>query len=140
MCLDKRQIGSGATMATVLLVEDDDQVRVLAESCLEQQGHQVWSAGTGRGAIAILKGQEDVDLLFTDIDLKGEIAAGIDLALDAKQLHPNLKVLYTTSRAVTDGMKARFVEGSAFLEKPYTVEQLTTALLVHFRINRPNHR
>jgi hypothetical protein len=32
-------------------------------------------------------------------------------------------------------MKARFVDGSAFLGKPYTVEQLATALLVHFRIN-----
>ena len=127
-------------MATVLLVEDDDQVRVLAESCLEQQGHQVLSAGTEMGAIAILKGKADVDLLFTDIDLKGELAAGIELALEAKQLHPNLAVLYTMSRAVTDGMKARFVEGSAFLEKPYTVEQLTTALLVHFRINTPNRR
>ncbi len=123
-----------------MLVEDDDQVRVLAESCLEGQGHQVLSAGTAKGAIAILKRANDVDVLFTDIDLKGEIAADIDLALDAKQLHPELRVLYTTSRAVTDGMKARFVEGSAFLEKPYTVEQLATALLVHFRINTPNHR
>lgn len=127
-------------MATVLLVEDDDQVRVLAESCLEQQGHQVLSAGTEGGAIAILKRNADVDLLFTDIDLKGEIAAGIELAVEAKHLHPNLQVLYTTSRAVTDGMKARFVEGSAFLEKPYTVEQLNTALLVYFKINTANHR
>ncbi len=93
------------------------------------------SAGTAGGAIAILKKADHVDLLFTDVDLKGEIAAGIDLAVDAKQVHPNLKVLYTTGRAITDGMKARFVEGSAFLEKPYTVEQLATALLVHFRIN-----
>jgi hypothetical protein len=36
-------------------------------------------------------------------------------------------------------MKARFVEGSASLEKPYTVEQLATALVVHFRINSVNH-
>ena len=122
-------------MATVLLVEDDDQVRVLTGSFFEQQGHRVLSAGTAGGAIAILKKTDHVDLLFTDLDLKGEIAAGIDLAVDAKQVHPNLKVLYTTSRAITDGMKARFIEGSAFLGKPYTVEQLATALLVHFRIN-----
>ncbi len=122
-------------MAIVLLVEDDDQVRVLTGSFLEQQGHRVLSAGTAGGAIAILKKTDHVDLLFTDVDLRGEIAAGIDLAVDAKQAHANLRVLYTTGRAITDGMKARFVEGSAFLEKPYTVEQLATALLVHFRIN-----
>ena len=126
-------------MATILLVEGDDQVRVLTGSFLEQQGHQVLLAGTPGGAIAILKKTDHVDLLFTDVDLKGEIAAGIDLAADAKHIHPNLKVLYTTDRALTDGMKARFVEGSAFLEKPYTIERLATALVVHFRINSVNH-
>ena len=126
-------------MATILLVEGDDQVTVLTGSFLEQRGHQLLSAGTPDGAIAILKKTHHVDLLFTDVDLKGEIAAGIDLAADAKHIHPNLKVLYTTGRALTDGMKARFVEGSAFLEKPYTVEQLATALVVHFRINSVNH-
>ena len=126
-------------MATILLVEGDDQVRVLAESFLEQRGHCVLSAGSPGGAIAILKKTEHVDLLFTDVDLKGEISAGIDLAADAKHIHPNLKVLYTTGRALTDGMKARFVEGSAFLDKPYTVEQLATALVVHIRINVVDH-
>jgi CheY-like chemotaxis protein len=125
-------------MATVLIVEDDDRVRLLAQSYLEEHGHRVLSAGTPGGAIAVLKKTDHVDVLFTDLDLKSEIAAGIDLAVDAKQLHPNLKVLYTTGRAITDGMKTRFVEGSAFLEKPYTTEQLATALLVHFRIN--HHR
>jgi DNA-binding NtrC family response regulator len=124
-------------MATIVLVEDTDQVRVLTQSYLEQDGHQVLSAGTPGGAIAILQRTEGVDLLFTDVDLKGEIAAGIDLAADAKHIHPNLKVLYTTSRAITDGMKARFIEGSAFLQKPYTVERLQHVLMAHFQI-KPN--
>jgi len=41
-------------MAVVLIVEDEDQVRVLAESYLEEQGHQVLSAGTPAGALALL--------------------------------------------------------------------------------------
>jgi len=69
-------------MATILLVEGDDQVRVLTGSFLEQQGHRLLSAGTPDGAIAILKKTEHVDLLFTDVDLKGEISAGIDLATE----------------------------------------------------------
>jgi hypothetical protein len=40
-----------------------------------------------------------------------------------------------TERNLTDGMKARFVKNSAFLPKPYTVEQLMTTLSVHFRIS-----
>ena len=73
--------------------------------------------------------------MFTNVDLKDEIAAGIELAGEAVKLRPNLKVLYTTKRSLTDGMKARFVKNSAFLAKPYTVEQLLTTPSVHFRIN-----
>ena len=81
-----------------------------------------------------------VDLLFTNVDLKGEIAAGIELAHEAVHRKPNLKVLYTTERSLTDGMKARFVKNSAFLPKPYTVEQLLTTLTVHFRISPQQRR
>ena len=109
-------------MANVLLAEDDDQVRVLAESYLEEQGHDVLSAGTAAGALALLDKTAQVDVLFTNVDLKGEIAAGIELAHEAARRKPNLKVLYTTERSLTDGMKARFVKNSAFLPKPYTVE------------------
>lgn len=52
-------------MAVVLVVEDEDQVRVLAESYLEEQGHQVLSAGTPAGALALLQQSPAVDLLFT---------------------------------------------------------------------------
>jgi hypothetical protein len=41
---------------------------------------------------------------------------------------PELKILYTSGQAVTDGMLALFVKNSAFLPKPYTVEQLGTML------------
>jgi hypothetical protein len=49
-------------------------------------------------------------------------------------------VLYTTKRSLTDGMKARFVKNSAFLPKPYTVEQLLATLSVHFRISPQQRR
>jgi DNA-binding NtrC family response regulator len=127
-------------MAVVLLVEGDDQVRVLAESYLEEQGHEVLSAGTAAGALALLEKASQVDLLFTDVDLKNEVAAGIELGQQAAKRRPNLKVLYTTDRSLTDGMKARFVKSSAFLAKPYTVEQLLTTLTVHFRISPQQRR
>jgi CheY-like chemotaxis protein len=58
-------------MAIVLVVEDEDQVRVLAESYLEEQGHEVLSADTPAGALALLRRSPAIDLLFTDLDLKG---------------------------------------------------------------------
>jgi CheY-like chemotaxis protein len=85
--------------------------------------------------IALLEKTPHVDLLFADIELKGEAVSGIDLAREAVERWPHLKVLYTTGRVLTDGMKARFVKNSAFLAKPYTVEELITALSVNFKIS-----
>jgi CheY-like chemotaxis protein len=100
------------------------------------KGHQVLSAGTPAGALALLQQSPAVDLLFTDLDLKGDIHAGIELAKAAIKLCPQLRVLYTTGRAITDGMKARFVSGSATLAKPYTVDELRDSMLTNFQIDR----
>jgi DNA-binding NtrC family response regulator len=125
----------GKAMGTVLIVEDEDQVRVLAESYLREQGHQTVSAASLEEALAVFDTVDRVDVMFTDVILKGDIHAGIALAKEAVQRRPDLKVLFTTGSAVTDGMKAMMVERSAVLEKPYTVDQLQTALSVHFGIN-----
>jgi CheY-like chemotaxis protein len=58
-------------MAVVLIVEDEDQVRVLAESYLQEHGHQTRSASTVPEALALLDKDGPVDVLFTDIGLKG---------------------------------------------------------------------
>ena len=87
---DARAIAKGLRMVVVLVVEDKEQVRVLADSYLEEQGHQVLSAGTGwraRYSASIAA----VDLLVTDLDLKGDVHAGIELAKAAVKLHPQLR-------------------------------------------------
>lgn len=121
-------------MAVVLIVEDEEQVLVLAKSYLQEQGHLTLSANTVEGALALVESSEEIDVLFVDIGLHGNMHAGLELAKQAVERRPALKVLYTTGQTVTDGMKALFVPGSALLEKPYTVDQLLTALLVHFHI------
>ena len=121
-------------MATVLIVEDEEQVRVLAESYLREQGHHTVSAATAEEALAVFEVAACIDLLFTDINLQGDVSAGLGVAKQARERHADLKVLYATGQAVTDGMKAMMVEDSAVLEKPYTVEQLQAALAVHFAI------
>jgi DNA-binding NtrC family response regulator len=124
----------GVAMAVILIVEDEAQVRVLSESYLQEQGHQTLSAATPGEALAVLDANETVDILFTDIELQSDFEAGFNLAQKAIERHPQLRVLYTSCHAVTDGMKALFVEGAAFLPKPYTIDQLQAILAVDFGI------
>jgi DNA-binding NtrC family response regulator len=121
-------------MAVILIVEDEAQVRVLSESFLQEQGHQTLSAATPDEALAVLDDSDDIDCLFTDIELQGDVQAGLALAQAAFEKQPDLQVLYTSCHAVTDGMKALFVENSAFLPKPYTIDQLQAILSVDFGI------
>ena len=102
-------------MATVLMVDDQEEILTLARSFLEEQGHKTLSAATADGALAILTGSEAVDALFVDIILNGDMQAGIELAKRAVEMKPRLKVVYSTGLSVTDGMKALFVPGSDVL-------------------------
>ena len=120
----------------VLVLEDDEQVRVLAESCLQGEGFTTLSAGTAEQAIALLGASDPIELLFTDLGLQGDPQAGLALAAKAVELRPSLKVLYTSGQGVTDGMIALFVEKSAYLPKPYTVDQLIATLRVKFGLGR----
>jgi len=129
---DTRSFGA-VGMVAILIVEDEEQVRVLAESYLREQGHETFSAATKDQALAVLD-VEKIDLLFVDIGLYENREIGLDLAKEAVERNPGLKVLYTTGQTVTDGMKALFVQNSALLTKPYTVEQLQTILVVRLNI------
>src|SRR5262249_9797033 len=124
----------GEIVAVILFVEDEEQVRVLAESFLQTAGHKTLSAGSIDQALALLGGPEPIDLLFTGLIIQGDSEAGLALAAKAVEMRPGLKVLYTSGQAVTDGMVALFVTNSAFLPKPYTVEQLGTVLSIKFDI------
>jgi DNA-binding NtrC family response regulator len=115
-------------MPVILIVEDDEQVRVLAESVLQEAGHRVVAATGIEGATALLEANEKFDVLFIDLNLGNELEAGLRIAHDAKATRPELAVLYTTGAGVNAGMKAMFVEPYLFLPKPYTFEQLTKSV------------
>ena len=115
-------------MANILVVEDEEALRVLAQSILEDMGHQVATAATVEEALALFESDQQFDLLFTDIGLGDNLQAGLELAVKAREQRPDLPVLYTTGQGVTDGMKAMFVDGFHFMPKPHTVEILSTAI------------
>ena len=111
-------------MAVILIVEDDVFIREVAEMMILDWGHQTLTASDVDEALSILRSPQHIDALFTDIYLKTLVNGGCDLALQAIALRPGLRVLYTTGNTVTDKMKALLVEGTHFLHKPYTQNQL----------------
>ena len=121
-------------MAVILIVEDEEQVRVLADSFLQAEGNETLSAATIEQALVLIECDKPVDLLFVELKIQDDVEGGLKLARKAVEGRPNLQVLYTSGQTVTDGMTALFVEKSAFLPKPYTVDQLATTLIAKFNI------
>jgi CheY-like chemotaxis protein len=80
---------------TLLVVEDDAQVRQLAVRMLHSLGYQTVEAGDGENALKTLQEVAGVALLFTDVVLPGGMN-GIELANAARRLCPELKVLFTS--------------------------------------------
>jgi len=110
---------------TILVVEDEEQVRRMSIDSLEELGYTVIEAADAQHALAILGGDADVTLLFTDVVMPN--MNGRELADRARQLRPDLRVLYTTgytrNAVVHDGVVDQDV---AFLSKPFTMEQLAS--------------
>ena len=105
---------------TVLVVEDDDDVRAHSAEILEELGYRVLEAPNGPSALEILERQPDVALLFTDVGLPGGMN-GRQLAEEACRRRPGLEVLFTTGYArnaiVHDG---RLDPGVQLITKPFS--------------------
>ena len=111
-------------MAVILIVEDDVFTREIAEVMIQDWGHHTLSASDVDEALILLRSSQHIDALFTDIYLKTAVLGGCELAHQAIELRPELRVLYTTGNVVTDKMKTLFVEDTQCLRKPYTPRQL----------------
>jgi CheY-like chemotaxis protein len=115
--------------ATILITEDEPVIRAFARLVVEDAGHKSLEAASFEEAIAILKSERALDVLFTDINLRLSPHGGLELAREAIKLRPNLRVIYTTGKMLTDEMRAMFLEGATFLLKPYTPRGLSEALV-----------
>jgi CheY-like chemotaxis protein len=111
-------------MAVILIVEDDFFIRELSEMTIQDWGHETLSASDVDEALSLLRSHHQIDALFTDINLKTRIVGGCELAQQAVEIRPTLRVLYTTGNTITEKMKSLFVEGTRCLVKPYTPDQL----------------
>jgi CheY-like chemotaxis protein len=111
-------------MATVLIVEDEEFIRQIAEMTIEDLGHDILLASDLSQALVHLQAPRDIDALFVDIRLSTLALGGYDVADQAVHLRPMLRVLYTSGSPLTGEMSGRFVGGGQFLQKPYSPEGL----------------
>lgn len=117
----------GATPATtILVVEDEPDVRTIATRFLAALGYRVLAAADAQAALDILAAHPEVALLFSDVVL-GSGANGIELARAAQARMPTLQVLLTSGYE-GDGMPDRAAGGYPLLRKPYRREQLEGAV------------
>ncbi len=118
---------SGWTGAeTILVVEDDDELRKYASDVLKELGYQVMSAGGGVAALEILSGGHQVDLLLTDVVMPGGIN-GRQVADKAVGYRPDLRVLYMTGytrNAIVH--QGRLDRGTNLISKPFSFEELAS--------------
>ena len=110
-----------APAATVLVVEDDEAVRETARDVLASLGYRALTAADAADALTILRRDEPIDLLFTDIVMPGQMN-GVELAREARQLRGDLKVLLTSGYAAL--AQNRAADGFVVLGKPYRHSQL----------------
>lgn len=115
---------------TILVVEDDRDVREIATTVLEGAGYRVLEAATGDDAYNLLMAHADlrIDLLFTDVVMPGRLD-GIDLAHAACALRPGLSVLYATGFAnLVRANRDSDLQGPV-LRKPYRPGELRRVVL-----------
>ena len=107
-------------MGQVLLVEDEIFIAEMIQDALEDRGLRVRSAHTDRTAYALLEGEaRSFAVLIADINL-GPGASGFDVARRARELHPDLKVVYITGHAA----HLQGVEGALMFPKPFYPDEL----------------
>jgi CheY-like chemotaxis protein len=112
----------------ILVVEDSKEVRALAQSLLEDLGHEAIVAPNAEAALAILSGEQSIDLLFCDVALGGPMD-GRKLADLARQMRPGLKALMTTG--YPDLMRGP-PGGPPIIAKPYHQADLAAKLIALF--------
>jgi PAS domain S-box-containing protein len=120
-------VPSAGREETVLVCEDDADVRLYSAEVLRELGYEVLEAEDGPAALRLLEaGDGKVDLLFTDVVLPGGMT-GEAVAERARELHPALPVLFTTGYARNALFhRGRVDPGIELLTKPFTYADLAT--------------
>jgi PAS domain S-box-containing protein len=122
--VDHLQHPAASSTATILVIEDEPDVRNLIVEYLGELGYRTLSAYDGTSALEILGSTESLDLLLTDVGLPG--LNGRQIADAARETRPTLKVLFMTGYAENAALNQGFLaEGMQILAKPFAMEVLS---------------
>ena len=117
-------VAAGMDGLRVLLVEDDDAVRAVTQSLLDEFGCRVETAINGVEALRRLGQDADFDLVLSDIVMPGGVS-GVDLARRLKAAHPGLPVVLTTGYSGETLDDPDEAQAWPILRKPFRAEQLS---------------
>jgi CheY-like chemotaxis protein len=108
---------------TILVVDDEPEIRKLATAMLTRSGYRVLTADSGENAIRLFRNNPGVDLLLTDVVAPG--MSGPMIADQIAALRPDIKVVFMSGYDSTQVVQRYVVEkGYSLLTKPFTMEQL----------------
>ena len=111
---------------SILIVDDNDDVRELLLNFLEQDSYRLYSANNGDSALALLN-SERIDLLLLDVMMPG--ISGVELLKKIKSAHfptnPNLPVIMVTARSGSDDIEEAMAAGAhSYIVKPFRGEEI----------------
>ncbi len=113
---------------TILLVEDEEEIKFVASTMLKEMGYKVIEASTGDEALEIFqKYKDEIDILFTDITMPGELN-GVQLAARIESIKPEIELLFTTGYIDASVPDIKHIENYPMLYKPYRINHLKLKL------------
>ena len=110
----------------ILLVEDEDMVRAVAERALVRNGYTVVTATNGEEALDILDDRQDFDLLVSDVVMP--VMDGPTMVRKVRETNPKMPILFMSGYAEEQLRKMIDLDNIAFLPKPFSVQQLAEAV------------
>lgn len=123
---DGSEMDESGKSACVLLVEDEGLIAEMIGMALEDRGYSVAIVADAAEALRRLGSGEAVDILFTDINLPGDMD-GARLASRAREMRPDLPVIYASGRwSLLEKLKN--VPRSTVLAKPYSITRACEAV------------
>ncbi|HEY4932062.1 MAG TPA: PAS domain S-box protein [Terriglobales bacterium] len=124
----RAEVSGHATGQTILMVEDEPAIRGHVVDCLQQMGFTVLEADSGEAALELCgKQNATIDLVMTDLIMSG--MGGKAMAGKLAERFPNIQILYTSGYTEDKDIRREITqEGNSFLEKPFSVSDLSHAV------------
>ncbi len=133
----KTEVNFHSTSQTILIVDDEDEVRKIAKRMLEKLNYQTLVASNGREAVDIVKTNPDIDLVLMDLTMP-ELGGG-EAMIEIKKINEDIPVILSSGYSEEELSKMESKQKIAgFIQKPYKFQQLAEILQNTLALNIVN--